>query len=169
MLVSCKRTPRTSKSGVCKKIESLGYRAHPMPGEQRRLWITRNAGVSSRHVDEMPGVQELIRVSKPYKLVSRDVKPDNRHHFSWHATRTIGGHTLAIMQGLAVLKAGAAFAVAERYIAQGHSFFAAEPISRGLRLTRFRLRRRVEDSRISASSLGCALSPRRSITSRSNS
>ena len=53
---------------VCKKIESLGYRAHPMPGEQRTaIGITGNAGVvEPGTLDEMPGVQELIRVSKPY-------------------------------------------------------------------------------------------------------
>ena len=64
---------------VCRKIESLGYRAHSIPGAQRTaIGITGNQGeVETGTFDEMPGVQEVIRVSKPYKLVSRDVKPDN--------------------------------------------------------------------------------------------
>jgi len=64
---------------VCERVESLGYRAHPMPGAQRTaIGITGNKGeVEAGTLEEMPGVQELIRVSKPYKLVSRDVKPDN--------------------------------------------------------------------------------------------
>ncbi len=63
---------------VCEKIESLGYRAHAMPGAQRTaIGITGNRGeVEPGTLDEMPGVQELIRVSKPYKLVSRDVKDE---------------------------------------------------------------------------------------------
>src|ERR1700691_5815115 len=64
---------------VCQKIEVLGYRPHPMPGAQRTaIGITGNKGeVESGTLEEMPGVQEVIRVSKPYKLVSRDTKPDN--------------------------------------------------------------------------------------------
>src|SRR5260370_17097300 len=64
---------------VCQKIESLGYRAHSMPGAQRTaIGITGNQGeVESGTLDEMPGVQEVIRVTKPYKLVNRDTKPDN--------------------------------------------------------------------------------------------
>src|SRR5207249_6226028 len=64
---------------VCQKIESLGYRAHAMPGATRTaIGITGNKGeVEPGTLEEMAGVQELIRVSKPYKLVSRDVKQDN--------------------------------------------------------------------------------------------
>ena len=72
---------------VCQKIEELGYRAHAMPGAQRTaIGITGNRGeVEPGTLDEMPGVQELIRVSKPYKLVSRDVKAGKHgHNFSRH-------------------------------------------------------------------------------------
>ncbi len=74
-------------SAVCQKIEELGYRAHSMPGAQRTaIGITGNRGeVEPGTLDEMPGVQELIRVSKPYKLVSRDVKAGKHgHHFRRH-------------------------------------------------------------------------------------
>ena len=64
---------------VCDRIESLGYRAHPMPGAQRTaVGITGNQGaVEQDALAEMPGVAEVIKVSKPYKLVSRDVKEEN--------------------------------------------------------------------------------------------
>src|SRR5207302_8405287 len=64
---------------VCEKIETLGYRAHPIPGAQRTaIGITGNTGaVEIGSLDEMSGVQEVIRVSKPYKWVSRDVKEEN--------------------------------------------------------------------------------------------
>ncbi len=111
---------------VCKKIESLGYRAHPMPGEQRTaVGITGNAGVvEPGTLDEMPGVAELIRVSKPYKLVSRDVKPDNTVITFPGSDATIGGKNLAIMAGpCGVETREQAFAAAERVHRAGAQFF----------------------------------------------
>ncbi|MBI3696700.1 MAG: 3-deoxy-7-phosphoheptulonate synthase [Acidobacteria bacterium] len=64
---------------VCEKIEKLGFRAHVMPGAQRTaIGITGNPGpVDPAEFEDLPGVAEAIRVSKPYKLVSREVKPDD--------------------------------------------------------------------------------------------
>src|SRR6202163_4934324 len=86
---------------VCQKIESLGYRAHSMPGAQRTaIGITGNQGeVEAGSLEEMPGVQEVIRVTKPYKLVSRDTKPDNTVIKFPNSPVTIGGPDLAIIAG----------------------------------------------------------------------
>jgi 3-deoxy-7-phosphoheptulonate synthase len=64
---------------VCDRIESLGYKAHPIPGSGRTaIGITGNTGtVDIATVESMPGVTECIPVSKPYKLVSRDVKEED--------------------------------------------------------------------------------------------
>ena len=64
---------------VCKKIESLGFRPHPMPGAQKTaIGITGNPGpVDPAEFEDLPGVAEAIRVSKPYKLVSREVKSED--------------------------------------------------------------------------------------------
>ncbi len=64
---------------VCERIEALGFHAHIIPGEQRTaIGITGNAGPIDRaEFDHLPGVAEAIRVSKPYKLVSRETKPEN--------------------------------------------------------------------------------------------
>src|ERR1700689_2394522 len=64
---------------VCERIESLGYRAHPMPGAGRRaIGITALSGaIETGSLDSMPGVIECIPGSKPYKLVIRDLKPEN--------------------------------------------------------------------------------------------
>jgi 3-deoxy-7-phosphoheptulonate synthase len=61
---------------VCQRIESLGYKALSVPGAGRTaVCITGNAGVvDSGTLEAMAGVAECIPVSKPYKLVSRDVK-----------------------------------------------------------------------------------------------
>ena len=54
---------------VCEHIETLGYRAHPMPGAQRTaIGITGNKGALYLGVlESLPGVVECIPVSKPYK------------------------------------------------------------------------------------------------------
>src|SRR5262249_37697217 len=101
---------------VCEKIESLGYRAHPIPGAQRTaIGITGNTGaVEAGSLDEMSGVQEVIRVSKPYKLVSRDVKEENTVIRFPGTPATIGGKNLAIIAGpCAIENREQAFAVAE--------------------------------------------------------
>jgi len=86
---------------VCQKIEALGYRAHAIPGAERTaIGITGNQGeVQAGTLDEMPGVQEVIRVTKPYKLVSRDIKEDNTVIRFSGTDATIGGPALAIIAG----------------------------------------------------------------------
>jgi 3-deoxy-7-phosphoheptulonate synthase len=111
---------------VCQKIESLGYRAHSMPGAQRTaIGITGNKGeVESGTLEEMPGVQEVIRVTKPYKLVSRDTKPDNTIIKFPGSSVTIGGAGLAIVAGpCAIESRDQAFTVAERVARAGAQFF----------------------------------------------
>ena len=64
---------------VCERIESLGYKALPVPGAARTaVCITGNKTVVDvGSLESMAGVAECIPVSKPYKLVSRDVKEEN--------------------------------------------------------------------------------------------
>ncbi|HKW89845.1 MAG TPA: 3-deoxy-7-phosphoheptulonate synthase [Candidatus Acidoferrales bacterium] len=64
---------------VCERIESLGLRAHPIPGSNRTaIGITGNTGaIEIGSLEAMPGVVECVPVSKPYKLVSRDAKEEN--------------------------------------------------------------------------------------------
>ncbi len=119
---------------VCQKIESLGLKPHSIPGAQRvAIGITGNQGtVDSGAIEEMPGVGEVIRVSKPYKLVSRDVKPDDtvirfpkqKHGEVAASDATIGGTELAIIAGpCAIESREQAFATAERVHRSGARFF----------------------------------------------
>ena len=111
---------------VCQKVESLGYRAHSIPGAQRTaIGITGNQGeVEQGTLEEMPGVQEVIRVSKPYKLVSRDVKQENSVISFPGTDASFGGKGLAIIAGpCAIESREQAFAVAERVSQAGAQFF----------------------------------------------
>ena len=85
--------------GVCERIQSLGFRAHVMPGAERTaVGITGNHGpVPRSEFEDLPGVAEAIPVSKPYKLVSREVKPDNT--VVNVAGVLVGGDSLALCAG----------------------------------------------------------------------
>jgi 3-deoxy-7-phosphoheptulonate synthase len=86
-------------AAVCEKIQALGYRAHPIPGAQRvAIGITGNQGaIDPGEFDELPGVAEAIRVSKPYKLVSRDVKQEDT--IVMVGGVPVGGPELALIAG----------------------------------------------------------------------
>src|ERR1700690_246480 len=86
---------------VCQKIESMGYRAHSIPGAERTaIGITGNQGeVQAGTLDELAGVQEVIPVTKPYKVVSRDIKEDNTVIRFPGTDATIGGAALAVIAG----------------------------------------------------------------------
>jgi 3-deoxy-7-phosphoheptulonate synthase len=69
-------------------------------------------------------VQELIRVSKPYKLVSRDFKEENTVISFTETKATIGGLALAVIAGpCAIETREQALAVAERVQRAGAQFF----------------------------------------------
>ena len=60
---------------VVQAIREMNLTPHPMPGATRTaIGITGNIGaVDSRTLEVLPGVSELIRVTKPYKLASREM------------------------------------------------------------------------------------------------
>src|SRR5262245_30192356 len=60
---------------VLAAIRRLNLTPHPMPGAVRTaIGITGNVGaVDPRPLEVLPGVLELIRVTKPYKLASREM------------------------------------------------------------------------------------------------
>ena len=62
---------------VIQEIEQMGYRGVPMPGAQRTaICIVGNTGpVDDAVFLSLPGVKEALRVTKPYKLVSRETHP----------------------------------------------------------------------------------------------
>jgi 3-deoxy-7-phosphoheptulonate synthase len=94
-------------------IEAIGFRAHPMPGAMRTaIGITGNEGpIDGRRFENLPGVAEVIRVTKPYKLVTLDLRPDKTVVRVGDAT--IGGSELAIIAGpCAIESREQAFAVA---------------------------------------------------------
>ena len=111
---------------VCEKIERLGLRPHPIPGAQRTaIGITGNKGaMEAGTLEEMSGVQEVIIVSKPYKLVSRDVKEEDTVVRFPGSDGSFGDRDLGVIAGpCSVESREQAFAIAERVAKAGARFF----------------------------------------------
>jgi 3-deoxy-7-phosphoheptulonate synthase len=111
-------------SRVIEVIETLGLRAHEMPGENRTaIGITGNRGsVDPAHFENLPGVADAIRVTKPYKLISKELRPEKSVIKIGNAS--IGGPELAIIAGpCAVETVDQVFAAAEAVAKSGAKFF----------------------------------------------
>ena len=109
---------------VVNVIQEIGLRPHSMPGATRTaIGITGNQGpIDGRRFENLPGVAEVIRVTKPYKLITLDLRPDKTIVRVGDAT--IGGSELAIIAGpCAIESRDQAFAVAEAVQQSGARFF----------------------------------------------
>src|SRR2546426_4324714 len=109
---------------VVKRIEDLGYKANPIPGAQRvAIGITGNqTPLDPEEFEAMPGVKEAIRVTKPYKLVSREMKGEDT--VLSVRGREVGGRHLAVIAGpCAVENEEQALAIGQLVAAAGANFF----------------------------------------------
>jgi 3-deoxy-7-phosphoheptulonate synthase len=125
VVMKAQATPEQIKA-VCEHIEQLGFRAHPLPGAQRTaIGITGNQGEVDRgNLEELSGVAEVIRVSKAYKLASRDVKEEDTVIRFAGTDAAIGGGGLAIVAGpCSIENRDQAFEIAEQVAASGAQFF----------------------------------------------
>jgi 3-deoxy-7-phosphoheptulonate synthase len=84
---------------VVQAIRGLKLTPHPMPGATRTaIGITGNIGaVDPRPLEVLPGVMELIRVTKPFKLASREMHEADT--FVRLPQATIGPGTFTLIAG----------------------------------------------------------------------
>ncbi len=89
---------------VVETVESLGLKAHQMPGANRTaIGVTGNVGaVDPSPFADLPGVAECVRVTKPYKLVGRELKPEKTVIRIGDAE--IGGDEPAIIAGVCAVE-----------------------------------------------------------------
>ncbi len=85
---------------VSETIEEMGYQARPMPGKQRTtIGLVGNDGrVDGSRLAALPGVQEIIHVTKPYKQVSREWKAETTI-VRLAGGLTVGGEEVVVMAG----------------------------------------------------------------------
>jgi len=79
LVVMEKNATREMVETICREIEKAGLKAHPMPGALRTaIGVTGNKQqVDADRILAMEGVKEIIHVTKPFKLVSREFYPEN--------------------------------------------------------------------------------------------
>src|ERR671921_1957468 len=92
--------PQEDIDRVVAAIEEMGYQARPMPGRQRTtVGLVGNDGrVDGSRLEALSGVQEVIHVTKPYKQVSREWKPDSTI-VRLPGGLTVGGDEVIVMAG----------------------------------------------------------------------
>lgn len=85
---------------VCAEIRHLGFSPHEIPGSTRlAIGVTGNQGAIAAEVFlRLPGVSDAIPVSKPYKLVSREWRPEKTVIDLGDGVE-IGGERLTVMAG----------------------------------------------------------------------
>ena len=112
--------------GVIEFIERQRLEAHPLPGPTRTaIGITGNTGAVEKSLFEvLPGVEEAIRVTKPYKLASREMRPDDT--VIPFAQGTIGPKTFTLIAGPCSVESEAMMLkTAEHLVARGVKFLRA--------------------------------------------
>ncbi len=92
--------PQEDIDRVVAAIEEMGYQARPMPGKQRTtVGLVGNDGrVDGSRLAALPGVQEILHVTKPYKQVSREWKPESTV-VRLPGGLSIGGDDVQVMAG----------------------------------------------------------------------
>jgi len=66
-------------SGVVKALESMGCKPHPTRGADRTVIgvVDARQGADFSHLESAPGVEQVIPITKAYKMVSREFRPQN--------------------------------------------------------------------------------------------
>ena len=124
LIVMDKGVSQAELRAVIEKIERMGYKANPIPGAERMaIGITGNqTPLEPEEFEAMPGVKEAIRVTKPYKLVSREMKEEDT--VVCVRGREVGGRQLAVIAGpCAVETEEQALAIGELVAKAGANFF----------------------------------------------
>ena len=103
LIVMHKEAGDRELDAVIKRIEAHGWEAKPIPGGERTaVGVLRNKGpVDPAMFLDLPGVRDVIPVSKPYKLVSREMRPENTVVRLGRGSDAveIGGQQLVVMAG----------------------------------------------------------------------
>jgi 3-deoxy-7-phosphoheptulonate synthase len=109
---------------VVKVIEDRGCTARPIPGGDRvSIGVLNNKGpVDTALFIGLPGVKEAVPITKPYKLVSRETKPDDT--LIQVGATTIGNGNMTIIAGpCAIESRDQAMTIAEQVKKAGADLF----------------------------------------------
>src|SRR4051812_22596861 len=109
---------------VLKTIATLGFHGNVMPGENRTaIGVTGNKGsIDPAHFETLPGVAEAIRVTQPYRLISKT--NETQRSVIKVGSASVGSGELAIIAGPCALEnRDQIFATAKTVAESGAQFF----------------------------------------------
>jgi 3-deoxy-7-phosphoheptulonate synthase len=101
MVISMKRNAtREQIEQVCERVRDFGYKIHSIEGEERVVIGVVGVGdvtACLESVEAMPQVEKAVRISAPYKFVSREFRPEKTQiKVNGHE---IGGDVFIMMAG----------------------------------------------------------------------
>src|SRR3990172_7212658 len=79
MVIMHKGYSQEEFDGIMKRLEEVGLKGHPIVGVERTVIavVGRIYPELADELETMPGVEDTVPISVPYKLASRETKPDN--------------------------------------------------------------------------------------------
>ena len=88
------------RAGIVQRIEDLGLKAHVSEGEERTIIgvVGNDRGIDPGPFEALAGVDRIVPILRPFKLASRDFKPDATR-IALPGGGVIGGEQLAVMAG----------------------------------------------------------------------
>src|SRR3954464_13976572 len=92
--------PKSEIDYVCERIRDFGYKVHSIEGEERVVIGVVGVGdvtACMESVESMPQVEKVVRISAPYKFVSKQFKP-GRTRIRVNGFE-IGGDEFVVMAG----------------------------------------------------------------------
>lgn len=101
IIVMRKGASKDNLAEVKKRIRELGYQPHVIHGETRNVVgaVGDERGKDIlQSIESMPGVEHVVPILKPYKLASKEVKPEPTAVEIVPGV-TVGGDTLVVMAG----------------------------------------------------------------------
>jgi len=101
MIVSMKmHAKREDIQAVCDRVQEFGYKVHSIEGEERVvIGIVGVGDVTAclESIEAMPGVEKAVRISAPYKFVSKEFRPGRTQVVV--NGREIGGDEFIVIAG----------------------------------------------------------------------
>src|SRR5215469_15247389 len=101
MIISMRpHAPKQEIDHVCERIREFGYRVHSIEGEERVVIGVVGVGDVTACLESLeatPGVESAVRISAPYKFVSREFKKE--HSAIKVNGIEIGGDEFIVMAG----------------------------------------------------------------------
>jgi 3-deoxy-7-phosphoheptulonate synthase len=101
MIISMKlHSTQAEIDSVCERIRDFGYKIHTIDGVERVVIAAIGVGdvtACLEALEAMPQVERAVRISAPYKFVSREYRPDNTRIRAGRAE--IGGDDFIVMAG----------------------------------------------------------------------